>query len=111
MRQPVLESVVARYPGKLVATLAVDAMRSLACPPEGGEPAVRVAELETVRDRCTNPIAIAQLNLALGGLYWSELRDNERARAVLSEVAGRGPVVLEQRAQAALEAMSGTETP
>lgn len=82
-----LEKVVAHYPGTMVAGLAVTAMRETVGSERGESGVMQAAALETVRECCTDPIAVAQVNLALGDMYWRELHDRQRAREVYGKAA------------------------
>ncbi len=83
-----LEKVVARYPGSMVATLALLAMRdNNAAPVETENAPMKAAALENLRDCLTDPIALAQLNVTLGDMYWREIHDRSRAREVYSKAA------------------------
>src|SRR5690606_5269756 len=62
---PILEQVMARYPGRVVAQAAVNTMVALV--DAEGLPA-----LEKVKSLCTNPIAVAQLDVHLGDRYVSD---------------------------------------
>lgn len=84
-----LEGVVAQYPNKHVAGLALAAMQRVDCGPDEA-PRSAIAALESLRDRCTNPVALAQVNLSLGELYWSTRQDPELARAAFLAVAAGG---------------------
>lgn len=87
----VLEEVMAGNPGKHVARLALARMEALLMREAEGVPA-EVSLLESIRARCTNPIAIAQVNLHLGDKYCDELNDTQRARQLYLEAAqGGGP--------------------
>ncbi len=98
-----LEKVVAKYPCKLVASLAIETMRERLCGPEdSAAPETRIDAMEFVRDRCTDPVAIAQINVALGDMYWRDLRDIERAREAYTQAAGSGHMALASVARAAL---------
>ena len=98
-----LEKLVAKHPCKLVASLAIETMRELLCgPEENPAPEKRIDAMEFVRDRCTDPVAIAQINVALGDLYWRDLRDAERARDAYTQAAGSGHMTLASVARAAL---------
>ena len=104
-----LEKVVARYPNTFVAALAVDDMTRVAATDAPVTPDAnrRVASVECARDRCTDPIAVARLNLELGHLYQKDLNDPERARALFTEVAGSGNTVLAELAMDSLARLAG----
>lgn len=103
-----LEKVVAKYPCKLVASLAMESMRERLCGPEDALPLEsRIESMEVVRDRCSDPVAVAQINVALGDMYWHDLRDPVRAREVYSQAAGSGHMTLASLARAALWEMDG----
>jgi len=97
-----LEKVVARYPATFVAHLAANDMAQLAA--EAALPAAdtRVLAMERARDRCTDPVAVAQLKVELGQIYWKELNNPGKARDFFHEVAQSDNVVLAQLAKDAL---------
>lgn len=80
---PVLEQVMARYPCREVAREAMKTMAALV--DEKGD---NVHALETLKTRCTNPMAIAQLDVHLGEQYCTNDRNQARGRALLQNVAG-----------------------
>ncbi|MBX3177006.1 MAG: zf-HC2 domain-containing protein [Candidatus Hydrogenedentes bacterium] len=80
---PVLEDLMARYPGRAVAREALGAMLALV----DGE---GVTGLEAVKVRCTNPVALAQVDVHLGERYCADRLNPERGRALLMQVAGGG---------------------
>jgi hypothetical protein len=84
-----LEMVLAKNAGEqsLVAALAVDAMRELAGGLETPGGAFEVAAYEKVLRRCTNPLAIAQLNHTLGEMYWKTIDDRAKAMDLFQQVA------------------------
>ena len=82
-----LEELASRYPGKLVAALAVEAMGALAGGPDGPDSVLRTAALEEACERCTNPIAVAQIRMALGDLYLQQFNDPASARECYSVAA------------------------
>jgi len=98
-----LEKLVAKHPCKLVASLAIETMRERLCGPEDSMAMeTRIDAMEFVRDRCTDPVAIAQINVTLGDMYWRDLRDFERAREAYTQAAGSGHITLASVARAAL---------
>ena len=46
-----------------------------------------VAAYEKIRRRCTNPLAIAQLNHTLGEMYWKTIDDRAKAMDLFEQVA------------------------
>lgn len=97
-----LERVVARYPGSMIASMAVLAMRENVAGPETNSGPMKAAALESVRDCLSDPIAVAQVNVALGDMYWRELHDSGRAREVYSKAAESGHAGLAMTARLAL---------
>lgn len=87
-----LEQVLAGHAGgdSLVAALAVDSMRQLAGGLDTPDSAFEVAAYEAVRRRCTNPVAIAQLNHTLGEMYWTTIDDRAKAADLFEQVAESG---------------------
>lgn len=94
-----LESVVSQYPATFVASLAVSSMEDLVreSPVEGSE--MSVASLEKVREKCTNPTAIDQVNVAMGNRYWKDLNDPSRARDLYVGVVRSESVALARVAE------------
>lgn len=97
-----LERVVAQYPNKLVGTLAMNTMQRLECADSAAEPASAIAALESVRDRCTHPVALAQVNLNLGELYWNAQHNPAKAREAFLAVTASGHADSAQLAKQAL---------
>lgn len=98
-----LEQVLAQYPAnQLVAARAVARMADAIGAESAPDAHVRVAALERVRERCTEPLAVAQLSIALADVYWRELRDPVHARPLYESAAGSGHVFLAQRAKSAI---------
>lgn len=77
---PALEEVMARYPGRGVAQAAMETMVAMA----DGEGLDRV---EDARSRCTNPVAVAQLDVRLGEGYCTGNLDPAKGKALLHAVA------------------------
>ena len=97
-----LEKVVARYPATFVAHLAVNEMAELVAEQAQLTADTRVLAMERARDRCTDPVAVAQLKVELGQIYWKELNNPGKARDFFHEVAQSDNVVLAQLAKDAL---------
>ncbi len=97
-----LERIAARQDAPMIAALAVDAMRELVGGTESASGAGKVAALEQVRDRCTDPVAAAQIKLALANTHWLELRDAAAARALYGEIANTSEPMVAQAARDAL---------
>jgi tetratricopeptide (TPR) repeat protein len=85
-----LEKVVAHYPGRLVAWQAVNSMREKVCGARDGGGDIKAAALESVRARCSDPVAVAHINVELGDTYWHEMHDPGRARVVYYEALQSG---------------------
>lgn len=102
-----LERIVARYsgPGNPVAELALHAMSDIAGALDTPSGVFQLAAYEKVRRRCSDPMAIAQLNDSLGQLYLAHTGDYERARQLFQENAECGDSPLAQRAQLALASL------
>lgn len=92
-----LEKIAAKPDSFLIGALAVDAMRELVGGTDTGAGAGKVAALQQVRERCTDPVAAAQVKLALADAHWSELHDAATARGLYDEVA-QGPQPLAAKA-------------
>lgn len=99
------ERLVAQHPGSLLASVALGEMQTLAGGTISGGAESAILALERARDRCREPAAIAQFNLALGGLYCDSLHDEERARELFLQAASSGEPGLTNRARQALARM------
>lgn len=99
---PQLERVIARYPGTMLAAAAVSQIIHPSGAAAGQDPAAAVLALEDARRRCVEPAAVAQLNLALGGLYCDAFHDEEQARDLFLQAASGGSPAVSTQAQAAL---------
>jgi len=97
------EQVIARYAGTFSASIAAREMVALVkqetSPADG--PQWSVASMERVRDRCTDPIAITQLDFELGR-YWQEQNEPERARDQYNKVVDSGAGALVRLARDSL---------
>jgi len=96
------ERLVAQYPDSMVASAAISEMRAMVGLPGQLDGTSHAIALERVRNRCSDPSAMAQLTLALGNVYRDDLCDTRSARRFYNEAAssGHSPVVI--RAQEAL---------
>ena len=90
-----LEEMVAKNAGKIVAEMAVVAMHELVMREDASQENTIVDGLEMVRARCSNPVAIEQVTLALGD-SWRALDDPVRARALYDSVADSDTLALAQ---------------
>ncbi|NLV42615.1 MAG: hypothetical protein GXY15_15500 [Candidatus Hydrogenedentes bacterium] len=99
---PQLERVIARYPGTMLAAAAVSQIIHPSGAAAGQDPAAAVLALEDARSRCVEPAAVAQLNLALGGLYCDAFHDEAQARDLFLQAASGGSPAVSTQAQAAL---------
>ncbi len=75
-----LEQVMAKYPGRIVAREALDVMVAVV----GGQ---GIEALEAVKDRCSNPIAVAQIDVHLGERYCTDRVNPTLGQQMLNEVA------------------------
>lgn len=107
-----LESVVARYPGTLVASLAAEDMARQSFK-QGAAPAGEdhIAAMERAKGRCTNPVAIARLKLEIGHIYMRELKDAAKARSFYAEVANFEDKTLATLAEGSLTALEKPAQP
>jgi len=97
-----LENVVARYPATSVAHLAANDMAKLMAEEAQISADTQVLSMEHAKDRCTNPLAVAQLKLELGKIYWKELNNPGKARDFFHEVEQSNNEMLAQLAKEAL---------
>lgn len=103
-----LERVAAKPDMPLLAALAVDAMRDIVGGPGSTSGQAKLEALETARNRCKDPVAAAQIQLALAETHWKDLNDPQRARDLYGELAvGTQPAV----AAAAKAALAKLDTP
>ena len=101
----IYEKIVASYPDTALANAAMDEMCSLV---KGANPGVKMNmadELEQVRARCSNPVAVAQVDLTLGHHYCNALNDRDRARAYYNLAAASDHIALAHEATEALSRM------
>lgn len=77
---PILEQLMARYPGRTVAREALGAMVAMVND-EG------ISALEKVKQHCTNPVTVAQLDVHLGERYCTERLNPTLGRQLLQDVA------------------------
>lgn len=102
-----LERIVAQNPNTTLAQEAIAQMRvAVGAMPQNGT--MEVAALEMVRKRCSNPLAIAQVNLTLGERYVTEMADIERARALYHEASDADDIALAGLARQALERLDSS---
>ncbi len=96
-----LEEVIGRKPAAYVASLAAKEMARLAVGADGGAAGenARLYAMQSALDRCTNPIAVAQLKVEIGHIFRDELGDFGRARSLYEQVADAGPTVFAQLAR------------
>ena len=107
-----LEKILALSPERqMLASLAVARMAEIIQAEGAPDTGIRVAALEAVRARCTEPLAVAQLSIALGDVYWKELKDPLRARSHYEEAASATHLALAQRAEAALSELDALARP
>jgi outer membrane protein assembly factor BamD (BamD/ComL family) len=93
-----LEKVIAAYPGKMVASLAAEEMARVVLQQSGENSRSLLWAMEQARDRCEDPVAVAELNYELARRYWQE--DWEKARSLFREVESNTNAVLAQRERA-----------
>ena len=96
------ERLIAQYPESMVASLAMNEMRGMVGLPGELDGSVHVMALERVRNRCSDPAAVAQVTLALGNACRDDLCDTGRARLFYNQAASSGHSAVAARAQEAL---------
>lgn len=108
-----LEEVIGQKPATYVASLAAREMARLVvgAARRAAEEDTRLYAMQSALDRCTNPIAIAQLKVEIGHIFRDELGDFGRARNLYEQVAGSGLTVLAQLAQESLLSLPGDTGP
>ncbi|GMW02740.1 MAG: hypothetical protein AMXMBFR84_38760 [Candidatus Hydrogenedentota bacterium] len=103
------EEVIAKYPDTLVASLATESI-GLAILEEQGldpnKPEDRVLAMKSARDRCTNPVAVASLELEIGLAYINDFQDATAAKAHIT-TASENPMLV-QRVQSAMARLQST---
>ncbi len=100
-----LETLITRYPNTSLASAAVNEMRTLVKGASGSRDLSIVEKLELVRDRCSDTVAVAQVDLMLGRHYWDDLNDRVCAMEAYTRAAGSDHVVLSHQAHEALSRM------
>lgn len=96
------ERLMAQYPESLVASVAMNEMRGMVGLPGQLDGASHVMALERVRNRCSDPAAVAQVTLALGNACRDDLCDAGRARLFYNEAATSKHATVAASAQEAL---------
>ncbi len=94
-----LEKIVARYPQTFVASTAANEMAVLAA---GDQSATRLAAMEDAKKQCTDPVAVARLELEIGHIYLRELNNPAKAKEIYTEAAANPSPVIAQLAKAGL---------
>ena len=107
-----LENVIGQYPGTYVASLAAEqlAIQSLSGT-DANSPQNRLAAMQQARDRCKNPVAVAQLDMELGHIYARELNDTAKARVLYDTVKQSGNTSLARLADHSLQALNQSPRP
>lgn len=99
---PQFEEILAQNPGKLIAMLAMEEMKRCLNPAISDIPGSDVVALEELQNRCKNPVAVAQVCLALGDAYAGRVEDRSRARNLYETVLNSGVDTLAGQAREAL---------
>ncbi len=100
-----LEKVVSRYPEKLVGSMAMAAMVELVGNDADSADLTKTAALDAVRNRCTDPIAIAAVSVSLGDSFWNEMQDPGSARICYATAAQSSHPAVAQLAKEALASL------
>lgn len=108
-----LEQAIARYPGPAFAAVAASEMARLVSEesealPTGADPCLYA--MERARDRCTDPVAIAQLNLEVGNIYLKDLNNPAKARDLYDEVAHSDTPVVADVAKGLLAKLDASDS-
>ena len=108
-----LENVIGQYPATYVASIAAQQLASVTVQSgtEALSPQNRLASMEQARDRCKNPVVVAQLNVELGHIYANELNDIAKARTLYSAAKQSGNNTLARLAENSLQALSKIKAP
>lgn len=101
----VYEDVVSLYPETAFATVAVDEMCKFVKSGIEQKQMTRVDELNMLRDRCSNPVVVAKVDLMLGHHYHDIIKDREQAKAYYIRVAASDHIALANQAIKALSVM------
>lgn len=103
-----LEDLLAQYPGSYIASLAAEELARLVAEETGSPEDAQtwMAAMETARNRCTNPLAIAQLNLEMGHIWRDRLNNPARARELYVEAAKTDSQALARLARDSLKEVS-----
>lgn len=99
-----LEHIIGRYPTQMVASLAADEMGRMMAEEiaENGGIPDDVLAMERARERCSDPVAIARLDLELAEVYMTERQDGAQACTLFQRVLESGDPALAQLAQDAV---------
>ncbi len=100
-----LEKVIVKYPGTFVASVAAGEMAqrvALELELSGNGSATFVDTLRTAQAKCSDPVAVAQLNIEIGLAFWNKSRDFTNASAALNEASKSGNERVARLAKATL---------
>ncbi len=96
-----LQAVVARYPGTFVASQAVQEMAGVAQAAPGGA----IEALAAARERATDPVVQAQVDLELGFAYLNTSKDAAKAREHFVAASECSSTEVVERARASLASL------
>lgn len=105
-----LQEVIVQHAGPegaLVASLAAEEMAGRVVE-ETSQQASRLTAMESARDRCTNPVAVARLNVEIGRIYLEELDDPATARDLCEKALSSGHSEVIAMAQTVMSAVDAT---
>lgn len=97
-----LEAVMAAHPAMYVADLAAETMASILAPEAAPGSPEFVQAMASAKDRCTNPAALAQLELSIGRYYLDTLAQEAEAVPHLEAAAESGEIAVAKAAQSTL---------
>lgn len=97
-----LESIMAAHPAMYVADLAAETMASILAPGAAPDSPEFVQAMAAAKARCSNPAALAQLDLSVGRYYLNTLAQEAEALPHLEAAADSGEIAVAQAAQSTL---------
>ena len=107
------EEVVARYPAHQVASIALKEMvdRVLMSGADLGDGPPHLRALDHARRLCSNPVAVARLDLELGRGYWKHLQDMSSAQRLGRQAMESGNPQVAAMARAFLDELNTNSPP
>ena len=103
-----LEDIYARYagPSNPVSSLAFDTMSDIAGALSKDSPTFQMATYEKLRRKCSNPVALDQIEVALGKMYVDHGSDCEQAQDLLRAAIGSPNEAVSREAELTLASLN-----